>query len=109
MNIQKLVQLAQFIVSEEFHTITEDDILKQVEGKWFHKGIVLTQGQVDILKKEAKQFSESNLFKVLMDELNWHSRSKLEASQSEQDMIASKLLSYLADVLKSKIKKIANL
>lgn len=111
MNEQLVLQkkLSRFLADEVFCTITEEDVLKQIDGKWTHKGIALTEGQVKVLKKEAEQFSNSNLYRILADELKWHARSKLEAAQTEQDMIASKLLSYFVDLLKTKIKKIATL
>ena len=101
--------LARFVISEVFNTVTEEDILKKTEEGVMHKGVHLTEGQVNVLKKEAKQFSDSNLYKVLMDELNWHARSKLNEAKTENDMIAAKLLSYFCDAVRSKVNKIANL
>ncbi len=102
-------ELARFIMNDVFNTITEEDVLKQTKEGWTHKGILLTEGQIKLLKKEASIFQQSHLYKVLFDELNWYARSYLEKAKSESDMLHAKLLSFFADVIKTKVKKIAEI
>lgn len=108
-------ELAQFIVADVFNTIGPDDILVQEHGPlagtavWLHKGAPLTDGQVAVLKKEALAFSKTSLCRILMDELHYHAREKLESAKSEQDIVAAKLLSYVVKILQLKVKKIADL
>lgn len=108
MNEQQIFQrkLAQFLASEFFYTITEDDVLKKTGQGWTHKGQPLTEGQINVLKKEAKTLSETNLYSVLLAEIRWHARQALEKAVTENDIIAAKLLAYFADVLESKIEKL---
>ena len=102
-------QLVDFIISDVFKTINEDDILKQIDGKWTKKGIPLPEGKIKLLKKEAEQFKKSYFYEVFLDEIRWHARNKLEAAQTEQDIISSKLLFYFCDLLNGKIKKLSEL
>ena len=102
-------ELAQYIVHEVFNTITEEDVLKQDKDGWTYKGNHLTEGQLKILKKDAEALEKSLLYKILLDELNWFARQRLEKSATEQDMICAKLLSYFVDVIETKIRKISTL
>lgn len=106
---QKILQkhLAQFLISEVFNTITEDDILKiKATNVWEHKGKELTAGQVKALQNEAQSFRESGLWKILKSELLWlaHQNGYVK-SKTEADQIAGKMLEYLTDVIDSKLKR----
>ena|SRR3990167_6615229 len=111
MEEQKIIQryLSPYIVAEAFNTITSDDILNEKNGKWSHKGNPLTEGQIKILKQEAKKFQESKIYDIIFDEIQFHAKEKERMSRTENDLIASRSLSYLADILDSKVKKLANL
>lgn len=107
--------LARFLIDEVFNTITEDDIL-QVERSghptkpdvWHYKGNALTQVQVASLRKQAETFAQSDLWKILKDELRWHAHQKgLVKSQTAEDLIASKVLLYLVDVIDSKLNSMS--
>lgn len=108
---QKILQrqLAQFIVSDVFGLISEDDILKQTKDGWFHKGNLLTEGQVNALKAEALKFAKSNLFEILFSECLWHAKNSQNQAKTEADLIAVRTLFYLIEVIKSKTKKLAEL
>jgi hypothetical protein len=109
---QEILQrnLAQFLVTDVFKTISEDDVLSvNSAGKWTHKGAPLTAGQLKVLKREAKQFSETQLFGLLTSELQWHAASGLHDAKTEADIISSKLLSYFVTVLFKKIRQIETL
>lgn len=105
---QKILQkhLAQFLISDVFNTITEDDILKvKATNVWEHKGKLLTEGQVKALQNEATSFRESGLWKILKAELLWlaHKNGYVK-SKTEADQIAGKMLEYLCDVVDTKLK-----
>lgn len=102
-------KLIRFLTSEVFNTISEEDVLKRQGGSWTLKGQPLTKGQVDVLKKEAKSFSQMLFYRVLQDEIRWHARGILEKAETQNDIISAKLLSYFTDVVTSKVKKIAEL
>lgn len=107
--------LARFLIDDVFNTVSEDDIL-QIERSgsptksdvWHYKGNALTQAQVDLLKKAAASFKDSELWVILSNELRWHASQKgLVKSQTAEDMIASKVLLYLVDVIDSKLKSMS--
>lgn len=107
--------LARFLIDEVFNTVSEDDILQfERSGNptksdvWHYKGAALTQAQVNLLKKQAASFQDSELWKILSSELRWHAAQKgLVKSQTAEDMIASKVLLYLVDVIDSKLKSMS--
>src|SRR3990167_10572582 len=98
---QKVLQirLAQFLTSEVFNTVSEEDILRQTKEGWLRKGHLLTDGEVKLLKKEAKGFRESKFYEILKAELHYHARQGLNKAQSENDIISAKLLSYFVDMI----------
>ncbi len=108
-------ELARWIVADVFNTISADDIVReeknQVTGEsvWMHHGAPLSDGQVAVLKKEAAQFAKMSLCRVLMDELHYHARTKLELAKTEEDIVSAKLLSYLVKIVQEKVQKIAGL
>jgi len=108
---QEILQrrLVQFIVKDVFNTISEDDILTKTSEGWKHKGGILTEGQITVLKKEAKQISQTKVFEILLSEIRYHAKEALNKAQTENDIISAKLLSYFADVVQSKIKKLAEI
>ena len=114
---QKILQkqLARFIIEDAFNMISEDDILKIVRSGnptqsdvWHYKNNALTQAQVNLLKSQAASFFGSELWVILSSELRWHALQKgLVKSQTAEDMVASKVLLYLTDVIDSKLKSMS--
>ncbi len=107
--------LARFIIEDVFNTISEDDILRiersgtpTKSDVWHYKGDALQQAQVNLLKKQAASFADSELWKILSTELRYHALQKgLVKSQTAEDIIASKVLMYLTDVIDSKLKSMS--
>jgi len=107
--------LARFLIEDVFNTITESDIIKIERSDsptkpdvWHYKDGALTQAQVNLLKKQAQSFRESELWKILSTELMWQATQKgLVKSQTAEDIVASKVLIYLIDVINSKLKSMS--
>jgi hypothetical protein len=95
--------------------VSEDDILRVERSGtptkpdvWHYKGNALTQAQVNLLKKQAETFATSEIWKILKDELRWHALQKgLVKSQTAEDLISSKVLLYLTDVIDSKLRSMS--
>lgn len=90
-----------------FNTIDGDDILRSREdGNWFFEGRQLTPGEVENLKKSAKAFRESLLWKVLKKDVQYQSNNKMFVeSVTDLDIIAGKIWLYALDAIESRIKK----
>jgi len=107
--------LARFIIGDVFNTISEEDILRiersthpSKSDVWHYKNAALTQAQVDFLKDQAASFRKSELWQILSDELRWHAQQKgLVKSQTTEDIISSKILLYLVDVIDSKLNSMS--
>lgn len=114
---QKILQkhLARFIIDDVFNMISEDDILKVARSTtptkadvWHYKGDALSQAQVDLLKKQASSFAQSELWKILSNELRYQALQKgLVKSQTTEDLIASKAILYVVDVISSKLQSMS--
>ena len=94
-------------VKKLFNTIGPDDILGVNEdGSWRFEGRDLLQVEVKELQEAGKQFSKSKLWKVLETELKYQANKKMfMESQSDMDLVAGKLLLFLTDVIKTRLKR----
>jgi hypothetical protein len=115
---QKILQkhLARFLIADVFNTISEDDLVRiERSGNptksdvWHYRGDALTEAQVKTLQSQAKSFAQSELWKILKSELQWQANQKgLVKSMTTDDIIASKLMLYLVDVIDSKLKSMSH-
>lgn len=105
---QKILQrrLAKFLVGEVFNTITSEDILRvKTPTIWLYKGKELTEGQVKQLRNQATAMYNSDLWKMIRDELRYYAQKKtMEEGQTESDLISGKMLQYLTDIVDSRLK-----
>lgn len=99
-------QLARFLVDEVFNTITDSDILEVLTPtKWKYKNGELNDKQILTLRNQATVFYKSDLWKILKDELRYKAnKAGLEKAVTEDDIIGSKMLIYLIDVIDSRLK-----
>ena len=103
--------LARFLIKDVFNTVSTKDILRIERSNnplkpdiWHYKGNQLQKAQTELLKTQAKSFSESELWNILKNELRYQAAQRgLVASKTEADQIASKLLIYITDVIDSKL------
>lgn len=103
--------LARFLIQEVFNTVSKDELLRIERNNnpikpdiWHYKGNRLQSAQIELLKKQASSFKESELWNILRNELRWHAEQKgLVSSKTEADQIAAKLLIYITDVIDSKL------
>jgi hypothetical protein len=103
--------LAKFLVKEVFNTVSTDDILRIERSKnpikpdvWFYKGQPLQKAHIELLKTQSTSFAESELWKILKTEIRWQAEQRgLIKSTTEADLIASKMMLYLLDVIESKL------
>lgn len=95
-------------VKKSFNTVCSDDILKVADnGKWLYEGRELTEIEVQHLKETAENFKNSRLYKVLDKELKYQSNRRMFIdSQNVNDLVAGKLLLFLWDVVKTRLKRI---
>ena len=95
-------------VKKSFNTVGSDDILKVADnGKWLYEGRELTETEVQHLKETAENFKNSRLYKVLDKELKYQANRRMFIdSQNVNDLVAGKLLLFLWDVVKTRLKRI---
>lgn len=114
---QKILQkhLAKFLVKDVFNLITEDEILKIRRSKvplqadqWTFKGQPLPQAQVQMLQQQAETLKNSELWRILKTELLYHAQKKgLYDSQTTEDILSTKVMLYLIDVIDSKLNSMS--
>jgi len=96
-------------VKRLFATIGPEDILREApEGGWLYQGKHLSKAQVATLRDEARVILKSSLWKVIQTDLIYHSMSKAwKESEDIADLTAAKLLAFYADIVNTRLKRMA--
>jgi len=96
-------------VAHLFNAVTEEDIFRKDRTTYTYKGKPLMASQLSVLENQAKDFTESELFKMLDLELQYQANRKMYFdSRGNDDLIAGKLILWNWDVVKTKLKNLSN-
>lgn len=102
--------MAKDIPQEEktFRFIEPEELLRRTgPNMWEHKGKPLDPAIVSQIKDEARIFLKGRLWNIMKSELKYHAFIRLlEKGETTNDILAAKMLTYLADVVDTKIKEL---
>lgn len=97
------------IVKEHFNTISEEDILKEINNGWIFEGQTIPYEVIKVLSGQADAILRMKVWEVIKKDAKYISNKKVFLkSQTEYDLIAGKLLLYLFDVIESRLKSISS-
>ena len=97
-------KLVRFIAKDVFHTISPEDILKTKGDTWEWRGKELGPEMTEMLKTEAKAFSQSTLWKILKAELQWQAaKTLLEKGETGIDIRIAQIQGYITKVIDDKL------
>ena len=100
-------QILTFAVKKHYCAISEEDILKQKEDKWFYMDKALDDTELKLLKSEVVSFSNTRFWKILKTEIEYQANKRMFLiSKNENDLIAGKIALFNLDVIKSVINRI---
>lgn len=87
--------------------ISPDDILKQnVDGTWMFQGRPLTHAEVTQLKEEAAMLRGMRLWRVLKWDIRYQLGKRMfEEARLKDDLVWGQLLTFLDDVIRTRIAK----
>ena len=95
-------------VSRYFNSISSEDILREQDGEWIFKGKPLPKGVKEELIAEAVALLESRLWDVLLGDAKYQANRKMFLeSKTDMDLVAGKLMVFLTDVLRTRLKSMA--
>lgn len=96
-------------VKHLFGTISHDDILRFKDGSYWFEGRPLTREELVELKADAEIF-DSKLWRVVQKDVEYQLRKKMfEEASITEDMLWGKLLTFLNDIIKTRIKSLRTL
>lgn len=100
-------EILTLAVKRLFSTIGPDDILREGPGgAWLFEGRPLSKAEVQGLREEAKLMQSLRIWKFLKADLAYHSQAKVwKEAQDITDLVAGKLLSFYADIVETRLKK----
>ena len=95
-------------VKHLFCAISADDILKRnKDGFMEFEGKVLSEGQVKSLKEQADILTNLLIWKVLKKDVAYQLRKKMfEEAVIQGDMTWGRLMTFLWDILETRIEKL---
>lgn len=102
-------KIFNYLMKDLFKMVTEDEILKTSErGKLTLNGKELTQAEINLLAEEAETLMQLSALRYILNEMEQLARKKIyEDSLNMDDVNGGKMMLYYSDVLKLKIKKLA--
>lgn len=103
-------QLAPLVFKELFNGITEDDVLKLVNGKLIHRGVPLSLEQKNSIIMEAENLKTNNALIAILTDLKFTANKKIyEDSVSIEDILAGKMALWTVDLIEKKIINLSNI
>ena len=101
----KILTLA---LKKTFNTISADDILREVNGKWFFKGKALSDAQRKLLIIEAQQFVNTKLWQIVKEDTEYQVYKKMYLlAENDLHVITAKFWKYTFDTIETRLKSIA--
>lgn len=103
-------KLAPLVFKDLFNGITEDDILKLVNGKLIHRGITLSHEQKNSIINEAESLKSNNALTAIISDLKFTANKRIfHDSVCLEDILAGKMALWVIDLLEKKIQNLANI
>lgn len=101
---QEILKLA---VKNLYNSISEEDILHQnSDGNWVFRGRALTQAEIIRLKQEAVLLKGMRLWYALKQDIKYQLGKKMfEEAKCLDDILWGQLVTYLFDIIKTRIDK----
>lgn len=102
-------EILTLAVKKLFNTVDADDILHVNEyGQWMFEGRPMLDAEVKALIEEAKTFQAMKLYRVLITDMKYQANKRMYVkSETILDLVAGKLLVWLIDVIKDRLKKMS--
>ena len=93
-------------VKKLYNTIEADDILRQQpDGTWLFQGRPLIGVEVAQLKEEANYLLRMKLWRVIKWDIKYQLGKKMfEEAKVKDDLVWGQLLTYLDDIIRSRIQ-----
>jgi len=98
------------ITKHLFSGITEKDVVRlNKNGQREYRGIVLDKDMLNVLKTDALAWKNSQLWKILSDDIRYHANLKMfEQSLSTDDLVIGKTALWVIQMMENKIEELAH-
>lgn len=110
-NIRKLetkekYRILDVAIKRLFNHVSEDEILHQTEtGEWMFEGRPMVKGEYENVVEQARRLKDSFLFRVLDKDVKYQSYKKMREATTLFQLESAKMLEYIWDILKTRIKR----
>lgn len=103
-------KLAPLVFKDLFNGITEDDVLKLVNGTLIHRGVPLSHEQKNSIINAAASLKSNNAITAIISDLKFTANKKIyHDSESIEDILAGKMALWVIDLLEKKINNLASI
>lgn len=98
------------IMRSVFKAVTEEDILRNVDNRIVYQGQPITPEFAKELSVEAQMIMNTNLWKMLTDEMVYEAQQIMfDRANTTDDMFFGKAIIWSIDVMKRKLAKLSQL
>ena len=95
-------------VAKLYNTVGADDILQIRDGKWYYKGRVLSEGEIQLFVAEANQILGMKTWEILSGDAEYQANKKMYLlSENILHVVSGKLMTYLLDVFRTRLKSLS--
>jgi len=102
--------LSAWLVRDLYNLVDESELVKIVSLDNVQRGgHRLAPEAVQSLGREASEFADTTLWKSLLMDIRWQGGKALERSKTVEDIVAGKMLFYLAELLERKVHTLKKL
>jgi hypothetical protein len=99
-------EILTLATAELFNTITDKDILRVEDGVTMWGDKSLNELQIASLRNDVSAFQQTALYKILDAEVKYHCNKKMRTATTTLELIASQMIEYTWDVIKTRMKRI---
>lgn len=102
-------QLLTMAVEELYNAIGKDDVLQLNEkGEWMYAGKNMTKEELESISDQARSLLNSKLWNILQTDVKYQANKKMFTESTHIIHLESgKMLVYYADIIKSRLEKLA--
>jgi len=102
--------LANFVYKHVFNGVTEHDVLRGHAGTLYYRGTALNDKQINGIIQEARIIKETEVWKLVLNDIRASSNQKIFRSSTSMEEIASaRAALWVTDVIERKVTTLAEM
>jgi hypothetical protein len=103
-------KILNLVIKHLFNGVTEQDVLKVVNGKMYHRGTALPAKYVESITSSARLIRELDVYKHVMTDTQYAANKRMYIDGTNaDDILFGKAMLYCLEVIDLKFKNLSNM